>query len=120
MKALRYFLYVIFFGAVFVLAVNNTAAVPLHLPMGLTYVLPQIVWLMVFFIAGVVINFLAFLPRVWHLKGDVRRLTREKTDIFNQKTRADLRIAELEEELSTVNSEKISKSGSEKTEVLAV
>lgn len=108
MKALCYFLYVVFFGAVFVLAINNTTATPLHLPMGLDFTLPQIVWLMAFFIAGVVISFLAFLPRLWHLKGDVRRLTREKTDIFNQKTRADSRLAELEEELSTVNAQKIS------------
>ena len=110
MKALRYFFYVIFFGAIFMLAINNLAPAPLNLPMGLSYSLPQILWLMAFFIAGVVINFLAFFPRVWHLKGEVRRLTREKTDIFNQKTNAELKFKELQEEFSTVNAEKISES----------
>lgn len=120
MKALRYFLYIVFFGAVFILAINNTAATPLHLPMGLTFTFPQIVWLMGFFIAGIVINFLAFLPRLWHLKGEVRRLTREKTDIFNQKTLAETKLTELQEELSAVNAEKISKSdSSEKNDIVA-
>ncbi len=117
MKAVRYFVRILLFVALFVLALNNTNSVALNLPLGMSYTLPQVVWWMLFFVVGVVVSFFALLPRIWALKAEIRRLARANTDIYNQKNRVELHLKELEEEQqnqtpilqeSTVNVEKVS------------
>lgn len=119
MKTLRYFLRIVLFALLFLLALNNTAPASLILPLGVIYTLPQIVWFFLFFVLGALICFLAFLPKIWRFKSEIRRLTREKMDIFNQKTRTELLLKDELVKNSTVNAEIFSKTPTSQNEIAA-